>query len=196
MLVPLLDAIANAGGEGGGDGGGGDGAGGGDTSAAEMFAAFMAGSDLGKALNAPGGAFSDQDIWNSRAMHAAEVPAANGICDARSLARMYAALIGEVDGIRLLSPEQLARATTQQTKGPNTILFGLDIQFGLGYMLHTSLLAIGGEHSFGHFGLGGSMGWADPDADLALGYVMNRLDIGMTGDVRSTRLLEACYAAI
>src|SRR5262249_4407026 len=109
---------------------------------------------------------------------------------------MYAALIGEVDGIRLLSPEQLARATTQQTKGPNTILFGLDIQFGLGYMLHTSLLAIGGEHSFGHFGLGGSMGWADPHADLALAYVMTRLDIGMTGDVRSTRLLEACYAAI
>ena len=52
-------------------------------------------------------------------MHAAEVPAANGICDARSLARMYAALVGEVDGIRLLTTDQVKRATTQQTSGPN-----------------------------------------------------------------------------
>ena len=59
---------------------------------ADMIAMFM-GPDtaLGKALFAPGGAFTDDDIWNTRAMHAAEVPAANGICDARSLARLYAA---------------------------------------------------------------------------------------------------------
>jgi CubicO group peptidase (beta-lactamase class C family) len=185
---------------------GGSGGGGGEKSAeeeqaaanlAEMMAAFM-GPDtpLGKALYAPGGAFVDQDLWNTRAMHAAEVPAANGICDARSLARMYAAVIGEVDGIRLLSPEQLQAATTQQTTGPNTILMGMDIQFGLGFMLRSSVMPLGGPNSFGHFGAGGSMGWADPDVGLAVGYVMNRMDLGLAGDVRSSRLLEACYAAI
>jgi CubicO group peptidase (beta-lactamase class C family) len=150
---------------------------------------------LGKALFAPGGALSGPEIWNSRALHAAEVPAANGIGDARSIARMYAACIGTVDGVRILSDEQLRRATTQLTSGPNTVLLDLDIQFGLGFMLRSSLIELGGPRSFGHFGAGGSVGWADPDAELAFGYVMNRMDIGLAGDVRSFELINACYAA-
>src|SRR5438477_3959289 len=152
-------------------------------------------TQLGKALFAPGGAFSAPDIWNSRALHAAEVPAANGIGDARSIARMYAACIGTVDGVRILSDEQLRRATTQLTSGPNTVLLDLDIQFGLGFMLRSSLIELGGPRSFGHFGAGGSVGWADPGAELAFGYVMNRMDIGLAGDVRSFELINACYAA-
>jgi len=151
---------------------------------------------LGKALNAPGGAFRDIDVLNTRAVHAAELPAFNGICDARSLARMYSSTLGEVDGVRLISAEQLARATTQQTSGPNKILFDIDVQFGLGFMLRSDLVAIGGPGSFGHFGMGGSLGWADPDAELTFGYVMNRMDMGFTGDMRSGRLIDACYAAV
>jgi CubicO group peptidase (beta-lactamase class C family) len=52
---------------------------------------------------------------------------------------------------------------------------------------------LGGPRSFGHFGAGGSVGWADPDAGLAVGYVMNRMDIGLAGDVRSTNLFNAAY---
>ena len=152
-------------------------------------------TQLGKALFAPGGAFSAPDIWNSRALHAAEVPAANGIGDARSIARMYAACIGTVDGIRILGDEQLRRATTQLTSGPNTVLLDLDIQFGLGFMVRSSFIELGGPRSFGHFGAGGSVGWADPDAELAFGYVMNRMDLGLAGDVRSYELINACYAA-
>ena len=151
---------------------------------------------LGKALFAPGGALTDQAIWNSRAMRAAEVPAANGVCDARSLARLYAGCIGEVDGIRVLTPEQLRRATTKLTEGPNTVLLDMDIQFGLGFMLRSSLVAIGGEGSFGHFGSGGSGGWADPAAELAFGYVMNRMHMGLAGDARSGALIDACYASL
>ena len=151
---------------------------------------------LGRALFAPGGALAEEDIWNSRAMHAAEVPAANGICDARSLARMYAACIGEVDGVRLLTPDQLARATTQVTRGPNTILLDMDVQFGLGFMVPSSFITLGGPHSFGHFGAGGSVGWADPDAGLAFGYVMNRMDMGLAGDARSYELINACYMSV
>jgi len=150
---------------------------------------------LGRALFAPGGAFSGPEIWNSRAVHAAEIPAANGIGDARSLARMYAACIGTVDGVRILTEEQLGRATTQLTSGPNTVLLDLDIQFGLGFMVRSGFIELGGPRSFGHFGAGGSVGWADPDAELAFGYVMNRMDMGLAGDVRSYELINACYAA-
>jgi CubicO group peptidase (beta-lactamase class C family) len=153
-------------------------------------------STIGKALFSPGGALKREDLWNSRELHAAEIPAANGITDARSIARMYAACIGEVDGVRLLTPEQLKIATTQQTSGPNIVLMGLDVQFGLGFMLPSSLITIGGPQSFGHFGYGGSMGWADPDAELAFGYAMNKLDLVMAGDVRSSSLLDAIYGAV
>jgi CubicO group peptidase (beta-lactamase class C family) len=152
-------------------------------------------TNLGKALFAPGGAFSEPDVWNSPALHAAEVPAANGIGDARSIARMYAACIGTVDGTRIIDDEQLRKATTQLTSGPNRVLLDMDIQFGLGFMLRSTLIEIGGQRSFGHFGAGGSVGWADPDADLAFGYVMNRMDMGLAGDARSFELINACYAA-
>ncbi len=151
---------------------------------------------LGKALFAPGGALSGPDVWNSRALHAAEIPAANGIGDARSIARMYSACIGSVDGVRILTEEQLRRATTQLTTGPNRVLLDMDIQFGLGFMLRSSLIELGGPRSFGHFGAGGSVGWADPDAELAFGYVMNRMDMGLAGDARSYELVNACYHAI
>jgi len=167
-----------------------------DENARALMAQFM-GPDtmLGKALSAPGGALT-QDVWNTREVRAAEIPAASGMSDARSIARMYAACIGEVDGVQLFTPEQLKKATTQQTSGPNVVLMGLDIQFGLGFMLRSSLIPLGGEQSFGHFGAGGSMGWADPDAELAFGYVMNKMDMGLAGDTRTSNLVNACYESL
>jgi CubicO group peptidase (beta-lactamase class C family) len=152
-------------------------------------------TNLGKALSA-GGAFAEADIFNTREVRAAEIPAANGVADARSVARLYAACIGEVDGIRLLSPERLADATTQRTEGPDIVILNLDLQFGLGFIVPSTLLQLGGPKSFGHFGMGGSAGWADPEAELAFGYVMNNMELGMAGDLRSYGLINACYAAI
>jgi len=168
-----------------------------DPEVAALVEQFM-GPDttLGKALFAPGGSLSGPEVWNTRALHAAEIPAANGIGDARSIARMYSACIGDVDGVRILTEEQLRRATTQLTTGPNRVLLDMDIQFGLGFMLRSSLIELGGPRSFGHFGAGGSVGWADPDAELAFGYVMNRMDMGLAGDARSYELVNACYHAI
>lgn len=174
-------------------------AGGGDDLDAETKATldeFM-GPDtmLGKALTA-GGAFSGDGIFNSRAVHAAEVPAAAGISDARSIARMYAACLGEVDGVRIIDDERIRDASTQRTKGPNIVVLDLDLQFGLGFIVPSTLITVGGPRSFGHFGAGGSVGWADPDAGFAFGYTMNRMDIGLAGDARSSRLIDACYAAV
>jgi CubicO group peptidase (beta-lactamase class C family) len=153
-------------------------------------------SMLGKSLTAPGGAFSDPEVWNTRALQAAEVPGAGGVGDARGLARLYASCIGDVDGFRLLTPAQMQDATTQRTAGPNIVILGLDIQFGLGFMVPSSIMNVGGPNGFGHYGAGGSVGWADPDAELAFGYVMNRMDVGLAGDTRSARLIDACYDSI
>ena len=162
---------------------------------AEMLRLVGPDTKVGKALSA-GGAFSGRGIWNTRAVHAAEVPAANGVGDARSIARLYAGCIGDVDGIRLLTPAQLQVATNQQTEGPDVVLLDLDLQFGLGFGVRAGIVELGGPHAFGHFGAGGSVGWADPDAELAFGYVMNRMDLGLAGDQRSYSLVNACYDAL
>jgi CubicO group peptidase (beta-lactamase class C family) len=151
-------------------------------------------STLGRALTA-GGPFAESGVFNTRAVHAAEVPAAGGIGDARSVARMYAACIGEVDGIRLLGADTVAAASTQHTEGPDVVILDLDLQFGLGFFVPSTLLQLGGPRSFGHFGMGGSAGWADPEAGLAFGYVMNRMELGLAGDLRSYSLINACYDA-
>jgi CubicO group peptidase (beta-lactamase class C family) len=87
----------------------------------------------------------------------------------------------------------MQRATTGLTSGPDAVLLDLDIQFGLGFMVSSEFIVLGGPRSFGHFGAGGSVGWADPGAGLAVGYVMNRMDIGLAGDIRSTTLFNAAY---
>jgi CubicO group peptidase (beta-lactamase class C family) len=167
-----------------------------DPAVQEMMAQFMGpDTNLGKALSAPGGAFTDMGNFNSRAVRAAEVPAANGVTDARSLARMYASTVGEVDGVRILGPDEVKLASTQRTSGPNVVLMNMDIQFGLGYMVPSSLMPMQ-PGTFGHFGAGGSVGWADPEAELGLGYVMNRMELGLAGDTRSSSLFDAVYASL
>jgi CubicO group peptidase (beta-lactamase class C family) len=159
---------------------------------------------LAKALWAPGDALADHELWNSRRLRAAELPAANGVGDARSIARMYGACIGEVttpagEKVRLFSEEQLAAAIRQQTTGGDLVILDVDLQFGLGFMLNkgiTETMGVGGPRSFGHFGLGGSVGWADPDAELAYGYVTNKMELGLTGDTRSYRLAKACHGVL
>jgi len=150
---------------------------------------------LGKALSAPGGAFADVNVFNSRAVRAAEIPAANGVADARSIARIYASMVGEVDGVRTLGADQVKQATTQRSSGPNIVLMDMDVQFGLGFMVPSTMI-VNPAGSFGHYGAGGSVGWADPDAELGFGYVMNRMDIGLAGDMRSANLINATYASI
>lgn len=168
-----------------------------DPGVREMLKQFM-GPDtpLGKALTAPGGAFADLESFNLPKTRAAEIPAAGGVATAKGIAKLYAACVSEVDGHRILDPDVLDQAITQRTSGGNTILFNMDVQFGLGFMVRSSLLPLGGPRSFGHFGMGGSMGWADPDAELGFGYVMNKMDLGLAGDARSSSLVNAVYASL
>lgn len=117
----------------------------------------------------------------SRAYRAAELPAGNGIGDARALARIYAALIGEVDGVRLISQAAMERARQIQTEGlgPPGEMAKLGRAapqpYGLGYELPSPMKPMLGPGSFGHAGAGGRMGFAHPESGTAVAYVCNTM---------------------
>jgi len=148
------------------------------------------GNLLGRALTAPGGAFTDDQVWNEARVRSAQIPAANGVTNAASLARMYAGLVSEVDGVRLLDADTLERAITPQVSGPSTVPL-LDIPFALGFMTHSPLSPLLDGRSFGHYGAGGSLGFADPDRRVAGAYVMNAAQLAIAGDARTLGLLAA-----
>lgn len=127
--------------------------------------------------------------FNSPEVQAAELPASNGIGTARGLARMYAALIGEVDGVRLLDPGTLASATKEQVGGADQVMV-VPSRFSSGYMLPTEANPMASPNSFGHTGRGGSLGFADPEHGIAFGYAMNHI-IGGPDDVRAMSLVDA-----
>jgi CubicO group peptidase (beta-lactamase class C family) len=133
--------------------------------------------------------------FNSRAVHAAEIPAANGIATARSLAKLYAACVGEVDGIRILDPKQVDDALVEQSNGPDEVLM-IPTRFGSGFFLNSDFAPLFGERSFGHAGAGGSLGFADADAQIGYGYVMNKMQQNLSGDPRTLTLLEAVKGSL
>jgi CubicO group peptidase (beta-lactamase class C family) len=150
---------------------------------------------LGRALSGPSNLFSYGPMWNTRPLRAAELPSSNGIGDARSLAKLYAATIGSVDGLRLLAPATIERAAREAVSGSDAVIF-LPTRFGLGFMLPPTLSAACAEGSFGHPGAGGSLAFADPGAGIAFGYVMNQMQMGLVGDARAAALVEATYRAL
>ncbi len=122
-----------------------------------------------------------QDM-NNREGRAAELPAGNGVSDAASLAKMYAATIGEVDGVRLLKPETVEKARTSRTGGmvpPGDFvklqLGGPPIPYGLGFGLTNEMLPLVGAGTFGHGGAGGRLGFAHPESGIAAAYVANTM---------------------
>jgi CubicO group peptidase (beta-lactamase class C family) len=149
---------------------------------------------IGRALYGPGAVFKEEGLFNRPEVLAAEIPAANGVTTASSLAKAYAATIGEVDGVRLLTDAQVAEARRPRTEGNDRILF-FESKIGLGFFTHSAFSPYGGAQSFGHTGLGGSCGFADPEHGVAFGYAMNKPLANLAGDPRSRRLIEACYAA-
>jgi CubicO group peptidase (beta-lactamase class C family) len=132
-------------------------------------------------------------IWfmNLREALVAEIPSGNGVSDARSLAKMYAALIGEVDGVRLLRRETMERARTPQTdslprvpypsflRGLYSPAFAKELppplkqRFSLGYELPYEASPMLGRGSFGQPGMGGRIGFAHPESGTAVAYVCN-----------------------
>ncbi len=171
-----------------------------DPALAAVIAQFM-GPDtmLGKALSAPSGVLATAEGgFNNPALRAAEIPAANGVTNARSLARFYAGLTGPLAGGpsgAMLGPQQVAQASERQTFGTDKCLM-FETTLGLGFFVASPFALYGGPTAFGHAGAGGSVGFTDPENGIGFGYVMNKMSMSLNGDPRSGGLVKAVYEAI
>lgn len=146
-------------------------------------------------MNPPG--VSGPGTVNTRAWRAAEMPSTNGHANARAVARIYSALAcgGAVDGTRLLRSETIEQAIDEASSGLDVVL-RRPSRFGLGFQLTQPERPLGpNSRSFGHFGAGGSLGFADPDARLAFAYTMNQAGPRFLNP-RTSALIDAVYASL
>ena len=146
-------------------------------------------------FNPPG--LSGLGTVNERAWRGAVMPSTNGHANARAVARIYSALAcdGTVDSVRLLHPETIHNAIAEASGGTDFVLHRPS-RFGLGFQLTQPETPLGpNPRSFGHFGAGGALGFADPDAQLAFGYTMNRGGPRWRNP-RVRALIDALYASL
>jgi CubicO group peptidase (beta-lactamase class C family) len=137
--------------------------------------------------------------WSwTEAWRRAEIPAAGGHGNARSVARVQSVLShgGEVDGIRLLSPAGCEAVFEQQASGVDLVLQA-PITYGIGYGISSAEMPIGpNERTCFWGGWGGSIVVNDLENRLTVAYVMNRMGEGTTGDDRGIGVLFAAYGAV
>ena len=140
-------------------------------------------------VNPPG--FSSMGVVNTPEWRAAQVPSTNLHATARGVAEIYARLLaGE-----LLPAEVLAEATSTQSEGWCPVL-ERDASFGLGFQPTRPDRPFGpNPGSYGHFGTGGALGFADPVAGVAFGYVMNAV-VPRWQNSRNRALVDAVYACL
>jgi CubicO group peptidase (beta-lactamase class C family) len=115
------------------------------------------------------GLFSDLDTWNREEVALGSYGSVGMIADARSVARLMAATMDEVDGVRLLDEGTRTSLTRTHFRGMDHRL-GIPIHFGVGYQLPFPQFPMLGATSYGHEAAGGSVGFADPEHGLAIGF--------------------------
>lgn len=133
--------------------------------------------------------------WNLPEVRASQIPAANGVTNARSLAKLYAACVSEVDGVRLLDDATVDVATAERSSGRDRVLV-VPTRFGLGFMLPSTFSPLMGPGTFGHPGAGGSLGFADRDHKVGFGYVMNKMSSNLSNDPRTTGIIDALRSCV
>lgn len=139
--------------------------------------------------------------FNRPEFRAASIPAGNVVTNARSVARMYAACLGEVNGVRLVSEGLIAEAARDQAAGirkpdcgaSDPWASGVPQVWGLGFEISNDENPMLGEGSFGHSGMGGRLGFAQLGSGVSFGYVSQRMLYPPVGslDPRSSRILAA-----
>ena len=130
-------------------------------------------------------------VVNTRRWREAEVPSTNGHSNARSVARLMGALARNA----ILGIETLARATQEHSHGEDLVL-ARPSRFGLGFQLTQPERPLGpSPRAFGHFGAGGSVGFADPDRRIGFGYTMGEMGPRWQNP-KNRRLIDAVYAGI
>ncbi len=154
---------------------------------------------IGAAFNNP--RISNDEIFeaNTTAWRQAEIPAANGHGSARSIAKLYGILAngGTRNEVHVLNPETIEMGRTTQSEGKDLVLGNMHTRFGLGFMLGTKDVSMGPNiNSFGHGGAGGSLGFADPDNHISLGFVMNQMHRGITAWKTATEVADSVYKTL
>jgi CubicO group peptidase (beta-lactamase class C family) len=147
-------------------------------------------------LNPPG--LSGFGTVNTPAWRAAEMPSSNGHATARAVARIYGALVaaGTRDGARVLRADTVALATREASSGHDAVL-ERPSRFGLGFQLTQPERPLGpSPRSFGHFGAGGSLAFADPDRALAFAYLTSQGMGPRWQNPRNRGLIDALYASL
>ncbi|HEX5852899.1 MAG TPA: serine hydrolase, partial [Solirubrobacteraceae bacterium] len=141
-------------------------------------------------FNPPG--YSSVGVVNTSVWRSSQIGSTSGHASASGIARIYAALL---EPGRLLAPELLAHATVPRATGHCPIL-GEEVAFGLGFQPTTQRRPLGpNRRSFGHFGTGGALGFADPDGGVAFGYAMNHV-IPRWQSSLNRALVDAVYASL
>ncbi len=144
-----------------------------------------------------GSLFAGEFPWNDPAFHQVEIPAANAIGTARSIARLYGCLAqgGEIDGVRLLSEQAVRLGRTEISRGICAITWR-PYAFGVGFELQTELAALGpAAAAFGHTGAGGSSHGGWPAERAGFSFAMNEL-CSEERDDRARRLLVALHGSL
>ena len=152
--------------------------------------------ELNVTQRAFGTVISHPDDMNLPQLHQLEIPAGNGICAVRSLARLYAGLVGNgVDGRRIVSSELVEEAARPVVTGMDEVLL-TPTSFGLGFMVPGSFHFSGwGHRTFGHSGAGGSIAMGDIDNGVSFAYSLNRLT-GEPHNERAEVLIDALYDCV
>jgi CubicO group peptidase (beta-lactamase class C family) len=137
-----------------------------------------------------------EDVLADPQLLDAAIPALNGHFDAVSLGAMYAMLAGggQLGGVRILSEETVRKAAEVQNDQRDRVVV-VNMQWRLGYH-RPPIIEKQLPRAYGHFGFGGSGGWADPEHDLSLAMVCNRGGGTPIGDLRVLRLSQAAARAV
>jgi len=139
------------------------------------------------------------ETMNSRPWRESEIASGNGHGNARAVARIYSAYAcgGAVDGVRLCSRASIEAMIVEQ-HNQTEIMQQRPYHQALGVLLNTPEAVFMGpnKRSFGHHGLGGSIGFADPDAHISFSYSCNKMHSVGTNGPRAARLIQALYVAL
>lgn len=140
--------------------------------------------------------FTNPAELDQPAYRAVEMPASNGIGQARAIARAYGCFAqgGAELGIEPETMEALVKPARLPTRGAHDQVLRVDSSFSLGFLKPIPICRFGSsETAFGTPGAGGSFGFADPDLGLGFAYVMNRMGFHLLDDPREKALRDATY---
>ncbi len=145
-----------------------------------------------QAVFGPSQLFAYDQRWNEPAYRQLAMPSSSAVCSAEALATLYHSVVHNSHGEPLLRPATVRNALVVRSRGIDEVL-GVDTAFGLGFALAPMLAPTLPASAFGHPGAGGSLGFADLDAQIGFGYVMNRMASATEVDTRSQELAARVY---